>query len=66
MKINFIECGRKREILEQATTSKFLYWRFLGEPKNKGDKIKDTRKMRLLVPFSRSKHHWPNMADIQA
>ena len=36
---------KRTEILERTTTPKFLYKEFLGNPKSKGDKIKDTRKI---------------------
>ena len=46
MENQFYWTRERSEILEQATTSKFLYKKeFLEEPKNKGDKIKDTRKI---------------------
>ena len=46
MENQFYWTQKRSEILEQTTTSKFLYKKeFLGKPKNKGDKIKDTRKI---------------------
>ena len=55
MENQFYWTQKRSEILEQTTTSKFLYKKeFLGKPKNKGDKIKDSKGIEAFGTYSYS------------
>ena len=59
MENQFYWTQERTEILEQTTTSKFLYKKeFLGKPKNKGDKIKTLEKSEASGTNSHHKHQY--------